>query len=266
VLANDTPNRFDPNSVTMLIPPSNGLATAKSGGRIFYTNSSPVALNDALSYRATDTLSGNYATGAVFVTITNALRLPNTTITVPNAPPPTAYQIVDAFPRLTFTQPLTLRTPAGAAYSNLLFVVERRGLITHINASSTNPVKQMFLNITNQVSFDNSATDGELGLLSMEFHPGFATNGIFFVYYIAPNGSPWYDRLSRFIADPVALTVNTNTQQMLFQMPDREFNHNGGDLHFGNDGYLYISMGDEGGQYNVHTNAQRLDGNLFSGI
>src|SRR5439155_9792268 len=118
----------------------------------------------------------------------------------------------------------------------------------------------------NQVSFHNSATEGELGLLSLEFHPGFATNGIFFVAYIAPNGSVWYDRFSRFTAYPVALTVNTNTQQMLFQMPDREFNHNGSDLHFGNDGYLYISMGDEGGQYNVHTNAQRLDGNLFSGI
>ena len=47
------------------------------------------------------------------------------------------------------------------------------------------------------VSFDNSPTDGELGLLSLEFHPGFATNGIFFVDYIAPNGSVWYDRLAK---------------------------------------------------------------------
>jgi len=266
VLANDTTNRFDPGSVAVAVQPHNGIATAKPNGRIFYTNSNAAALSDSFSYQVTDTISGNYSTGAVFVTITNALRLPNTTITVPNSPPATAYQIVDAFPNVTFTQPLALRTPAGPAYSNLLFVAERRGLITYINAASPSPVKQTFLNISNQVSFDNSATDGELGLLSMEFHPGFATNGIFYVYYIAPNGAVWYDRLSRFTADPVALTVNTNTQQILFQMPDREFNHNGGDLHFGLDGYLYISMGDEGGQYNVHTNAQRLDGNLFSGL
>jgi glucose/arabinose dehydrogenase len=266
VLANDTTNRFDASSVSVLTSPNNGIATVKSNGGIFYTNSNFAAVGDGFSYRVTDILTGNYATGAVFVTITNSLRLPNTTITVPNVPPTTAYQVVDAFPGVTFTQPLAIRTPSGAAYSNLLFVVERRGVISYINAAAANPVKQTFFNITNQVSFDVSATDGELGLLGLEFHPGFATNGVFFAYYIAPNGGVWYDRLSRFTADPVALTVNTNTQQILFQMPDREFNHNGGDLHFGSDGYLYISMGDEGGQYNVHTNAQRLDGNLFSGI
>src|SRR5439155_1649540 len=78
----------------------------------------------------------------VIITITKSLRLPNTTVTVPISPPPTAYQFVDAFPGVTFTQPLAMRTPAGVAYSNLLFVVERRGLITYIDATAANPIKQ----------------------------------------------------------------------------------------------------------------------------
>jgi glucose/arabinose dehydrogenase len=113
------------------------------------------------------------------------------------------------------------------------------------------------------VQFDDTV-EGEMGLLSMEFHPGFATNGIFFVDYVASN--PRQDRVSRFVADPVALTVNTNTQQILFSVVDEAFNHNGGDLHFGPDGYLYIGMGDEGDQYNFRQNSQRIDKDFYSGL
>jgi hypothetical protein len=266
VLQNDQGQQIDPNSVTLMSSPTAGTAQAKPGGKILYVNNGGPATSDQFTYRIQNTQGDTSEVATVSITITNTLRLPNTTITIPNTPPPTAYQVVDAFPGLTFTQPLAMRTPAGAAYSNLLFVVERRGLITYIDVTAPNPTKQIFLNISNQVAFDTSPTDGELGMLSMDFHPGFATNGIFFVSYIAPGGVPYFDRVARFTADPVALTVNTNTQQVLYSMPDREFNHNGSDLHFGLDGYLYISVGDEGGQYNVHMNAQRLDLNLFSGI
>jgi Concanavalin A-like lectin/glucanases superfamily/Glucose / Sorbosone dehydrogenase/Bacterial Ig domain len=266
VLQNDQGLENGPNSITVVGNPTAGAAQVKSGGKILYTHNGGLATSDQFTYRIQNAFGTNSGIATVFITISNSLRLPNTTITIPNNPPPTAYQVVDAFPGLTFTQPLALRTPAGAAYSNLLFVVERRGLITYIDVSATNPVKQTFLNITNQVAFDTSPTDGELGMLSMDFHPGFATNGTFFVSYVAPGGSPYLDRVSRFTANPVSLTVNTNTQQVLYSMVDREFNHNGSDLHFGLDGYLYISTGDEGGQYNVHMNAQRLDLNLFSGI
>jgi hypothetical protein len=265
VLQNDQGLENGPNSITVVGNPSPGTAQVKAGGKILYRHNGGPASSDQFTYRIQNAFGTNSGTATVSITVSNSLRLPNTTITIPNSPPPTSYQVVDAFPGVTFTQSLALRTPAGAAYSNLLFVVERRGLITYIDVTATNPVKQTLLNITNQVAFDNTSA-GELGMLSMDFHPGFATNGLFFVSYIAPGGPPYIDRVSRFTANPVTLTVNTNTQQILYGMVDREFNHNGSDLHFGLDGYLYISTGDEGGQYNIHMNAQRLDLNLYSGI
>src|SRR5204863_8229062 len=132
---------------------------------------------------------------SVLITISPALRLPNTTITVPNTPPVRGYQLVDAFPGLVVTQALALRTPIGAAYSDLLFFVERRGYISYINVTDANPTRTVFLDLSSQVSFDNSA-EGEMGLESMDFHPGFATNGYFFVTYMAPAGNPYRERLT----------------------------------------------------------------------
>src|SRR6185369_923532 len=131
-----------------------------------------------------------------------------------------------------------------------------------INAAS--PTRQVLLNIVNQVSFDDTI-EGERGLLGLAFHPGFATNGYFYVCYTAP-GAPYFDRLSRFTADPNMLAVNTNSQLILFEVVDQVFNHNGSDLHFGPDGYLYIGMGDEGDQYNFRQNSQRIDKDLYSAL
>jgi len=262
VLQNDQGTLLDSNSVSIANGPVAGTAQLRPGGRILYTHNGGPALADQFGYTVKDGLGRTSAVATVHVTITPALRLPNTTITIPNTPPPISYQAVDAFPGLIFTNALALRSPPGS--SNQLFVVERRGIISFVpDITAANPVRQVFLNISDRIAFDNTP-EGELGLLGMDFHPGFATNGIFFAYYTAPGGSPYFDRLSRF--NSTGLVGDPNSEQILFNVVDEEFNHNGGDVHFGPDGYLYISMGDEGAQYNFHQNAQRIDKDFFSGI
>jgi glucose/arabinose dehydrogenase len=130
------------------------------------------------------------------------------------------------------------------------------------------------MDISSRVSVVNSSESGDLnneeGMLSMVFDPGYATNGCFYVFYMgqATNGtSGLHDILSRFqVTSTNANQGDTNSETRLIVQYDRAPNHNGGDMHFGPDGYLYVSVGDEGDEYNTLGNAQHIDRNFFSGI
>ncbi len=263
VLANDVGPAIAPATVQVMSSPLNGTAVVKPDGKILYTHNGTATTSDAFSYRVQNTLGSTSGVATVSLTISFVLRLASPTLAMPDSTPPASFQFVDAFPGLVFEDALAIHSPPGV--TNKIFVVERRGRISYVpDINAVTPTRQVFLDIVDQMSFDNTA-EGERGLMGMAFHPGFATNGYFFVFYTAP-GSPYFDRLSRFTADPVALTVNTNTQLRLFDVVDQVFNHNGGDLHFGNDGYLYIGTGDEGDQYNQRLNAQRIDKDLYSAL
>jgi mono/diheme cytochrome c family protein len=264
LLANDTGAAANPASVEIVTAPFNGTAVVKPGGKVLYTHNGSATTSDSFTYRAQNYAGATSTVATVTLTITAALRLAAPSLTLPPATPPASFAFVDAFPGLFFEDALAITSPPGV--TNQIFVVERRGRISYVpDLNAPTPQRLVFLDVVNQMSFDDTA-EGERGLLGMAFHPGFATNGYFYVFYTAPGGSPYIDRLARFTADPVALTVNTNTQLRLFDVVDQVFNHNGGDLHFGPDGYLYIGTGDEGDQYNQRLNAQRIDRDLYSAL
>ncbi|HEY6170600.1 MAG TPA: PQQ-dependent sugar dehydrogenase [Verrucomicrobiae bacterium] len=194
-------------------------------------------------------------------------RLANSTLAMPQQPAVYGYQFVNAFGANTFTSPLCIRTPPGE--TNRVFVLQRGGsiqVVTNIGAPS--PTKSQYMSLA-----PGLATTGEQGLLGLEFHPNFQSNGYFFIYRAIMVTNPstlvvvTNERLSRFQASPPsAATANTNTEVILFEQLDPANNHNGGDLHFGPDGYLYVSVGDGGNQNDLFNNTQTIRKGFHSGI
>jgi len=167
------------------------------------------------------------------------------------------FSVTNAFGNLSFNQPLCLQTPPGE--TNRLFVLEKPGMIAVIT-NLASPNRTVFMDLTAQVD-----PNGEGGLLGLAFHPGYSSNGTFFCYYTTRGG--FRDRLARFQVSPTDPNqAPTNSQVVLIDQVDEASNHNGGSLHFGPDGYLYLSMGDEGGGNDAYANSQRLDKDFFAGI
>jgi glucose/arabinose dehydrogenase/mono/diheme cytochrome c family protein len=196
-------------------------------------------------------------------------RVANTTIQMPAAPPTFGYTWTNAFAGLTFTNPVCIASAPGE--TNRLFIVEKRGRIVVIT-NLVAPTRSIFLNITDRVTNTlDTATYEEQGLLALAFHPGYATNGYFYVWYVGNTttaaGDGAHDILSRFqVSGTNANVGNRNSETYFIAQYDRDNNHNGGDLHFAPDGYLYLSTGDEGGDYGSWGNCQRIDGNFFAAI
>lgn len=196
------------------------------------------------------------------------VRQANTTLNFPpEAPVYSGFQFENAFPTLTaFTRPVVLTRPP--AETNMLFIVEQDGRIQRITDLAGTPSKSLFLNISGAVD----SSGNEEGLLGLAFHPNFQSNRYFYVFYTHPNGSSnstRKDRISRFTAPSNWETtgeVNTSTEYVLIDQRDEAGNHNGGDLHFGADGYLYASLGDEGGSNDSRNNSQTITKDFFAGL
>src|SRR5437867_13071550 len=123
--------------------------------------------------------------------------------------------------------------------SGRLFIVQQNGLIKVFNGTSILPTP--FLNISSLLT-----SGGEEGLLGLAFHPGYATNGHFYVYYT--HFSHDSNIVARFTASPPsANVVSAATRAEVISLTHtNQNNHNGGCIQFGPDGYLYIAPGDGG--------------------
>lgn len=132
-----------------------------------------------------------------------------------------------------------------------LFVSERIGRIKIVNQDGT-VESDPFLDLTNINPLGNDVQTGfvEQGLYSVAFHPDFETNGYFYVHYASLpfNGD---GVIVRFQIDPASPNVMTpersnETARVIMRIEQPYYNHNGGQLAFGPDGYLYIGSGDGG--------------------
>ncbi|HEX6116245.1 MAG TPA: PQQ-dependent sugar dehydrogenase [Solirubrobacterales bacterium] len=128
-----------------------------------------------------------------------------------------------------------------------LFVVERGGAIRLVAGGTTTT----FLDVTTL-----AVSGGEQGLLSMAFAPDFAASGRFYVYYTSrPNGDIQIDE---YTSD--GDRADLSTRRPILTIPHRDAaNHNGGQLQFGPDGYLYLATGDGGGGGDAFRNAQNTE-------
>ncbi|MEA3440549.1 MAG: PQQ-dependent sugar dehydrogenase, partial [Chloroflexota bacterium] len=137
--------------------------------------------------------------------------------------------------------------------SDRLFVAEQQGVVRIIQDGEALPVP--FLDLRDRVSTSGGVSRGLLGLV---FHPHYADNGYFFVHYTNSSGNSVIARY-KVSDDPNITNYQSELGLLEIEYPIGE--HIGGDLAFGPDGYLYISIGDGGGpgDGDQEGNAQKSD-------
>jgi glucose/arabinose dehydrogenase len=149
-----------------------------------------------------------------------------------------------------FTAPVALEDPVDG--DARLYVAEQTGLIFIIENGEV--LDEPFLDLSNRLVDLNTAYD-ERGLLGLVFHPQYEQNGRFFVYYSAPTDKPGINHesiLAEYHVSNDQLKADPLSAQVLLRIDQPEDNHNGGQLAFGPDGYLYIGVGDGGGAGDPH--------------
>jgi len=154
-----------------------------------------------------------------------------------------------------FVSPMALEEVADG--SGRMLIVDQSGTISVLGKKGLRD--GLFLDLRSRIAKLNQGKFDERGLLGLALHPKFASNGKFYVYYSAPlrEGGPkgWNhtSHVSEFTADVKGLKANPGSERVLLRIDQPQFNHDGGRIAFGPDGYLYISSGDGGNKNDVGT-------------
>jgi quinoprotein glucose dehydrogenase len=172
----------------------------------------------------------------------------------PQPDTPIDVTVTRAFPKLRIRRPV-LFTNAGDG-TNRLFIGEQQGVIRVMPNDENVEEPGVFLDIESQVVYKDK--ENEEGLLGLAFHPKFKENGQFFVYYNTTD-KPHTCVVSRFtVSKDNSDKADPKSEEELLRIEQPFWNHNGGTLCFGPDGYLYIGLGDGGAANDPHGNGQNL--------
>ena len=166
-----------------------------------------------------------------------------------------------AYGGVGFNEPVQVAFAPGE--TNRAYVVERAGRVAVVR-DTTRPTREVFLDLSSRIGTPTP----DHGLLSIAFHPQFATNGFLYAWYSVYANGQRANRLARFRVS----STNPNIADLASETPlisqlTGPGGHDGGTLLFGPDGYLYLSLGD--GDQNVpevDAAHQRIDRGFFGAV
>jgi glucose/arabinose dehydrogenase len=159
------------------------------------------------------------------------------------SPSSPAATLPTGFVETTFASGLSAPTAMDFAPDGRLFICQQGGSLRVVKNGALLPTPFITLNV------DSS---GERGLLGIAFDPNFGTNNFLYVYYTVP-GSPPHNRVSRFTANGDVVVVGSEMVLLDLDNLSSATNHNGGAIHFGPDGKLYVAVGENANPPNSQT-------------
>jgi glucose/arabinose dehydrogenase len=185
------------------------------------------------------------------------------------AQPLPKVQLRPAFPALTLDRPVWMTQPPDG--SGRFFVVEQMGRIVIIPKGGDGSQVKEFLNIVDRKTYVEAGSTTPVGLMSMAFHPGFKTNGLFYIFYTQQNSNRTGQFPARSVISQWKVSsddpdrADLGSERVLLEVPEPFSNNQGGLVSFGPDGYLYISVGD-GGSNNDPFNSGQNTASLLGKI
>ena len=175
------------------------------------------------------------------------------------APAAGVVALQQVFSALSFASPLAMvQAPQD---DSRWYVIEQPGRVYVFDNIDSVANRELLLDITERVD----SGPGEAGLLGIAVHPDFRNNGYIYLSYtssddpVSDSGANLVSRISRFTMNSAGTALDSASEQVVLSLSQPYGNHNGGNIAFGPDGYLYMGFGDGGSGGDPQNNAQNLD-------
>lgn len=166
-----------------------------------------------------------------------------TCVALERPPSDASVELTEAWPGLRFDAPLAMRQlPADDTW---WYVLEQGGTIQRFDTDDAQATLTTVLDVSDLL---NTPGGNEAGLLGFDFHPDFANNGYVFLSYTGTVDDHFASVIERYTSTDGGATFDPGSGKIILTLQQPFANHNGGNILFGPDGYLYIGFGDGGSE------------------